>query len=276
MIDLKERKAMKRLMVLLVLALLYVYPAWAEPKIDKEKYHLLGSVQKVVTETAKLADKFGKWSEEKRMPSEIATFDEKGNLIEEDSYDVDGTVKSKAVYTYDTKENKAEEVSYKPRWRFFDGPVDSKDVYAYDEKGNLIEESSYNPDGTLKSKTIYTRDAKGNLIEEAFYNPNGTLKSKLINTYDAKGNRTEETVYNSDGTLRTKTVSTYDENGNKNEEDFYNPDLRKKETYTYESDSFGNWTKRTTSTWVTKFGKSYFEPSLVTYRTITYYGGEAK
>jgi len=267
---------MKRLMVFLVLALLYVYPACAEPKIDKEKYHLLGPVQKVVTETAKLTDKFGKWTEEKRMPAETATFDAKGNLIEEDAYDVDGTVKSKAVYTYDTKENKAEEVSYKPRWRFFDGPVDSKDVYAYDEKGNLTEESSYNPDGTLKSKTVYARDAKKNLIEEAFYNPNGILKSKIIYTYDAKGNRTEEAVYNSDGTLRAKTVYTYDTKGDKSEEDFYNPDLRRKETYTYESDSFGNWIKMTNSTWVTKFGKSYFEPSLVTYRTITYYGAGAK
>jgi hypothetical protein len=71
-------------------------------------------------------------------------------------------------------------------------------------------------------------------------------------------------------------VSTYDEKGNKTEEDFYNPDLRRKETYAYEGDSTGNWIRRTTSTWVTKFGKSYFEPSLVTYRTITYYGEGAK
>ncbi len=267
---------MRRLLVSFVLSLLYVYPACAEPKIDKEKYHLLGPVQKVMIEMAKLSDKFGKWAEGKRTLSETVTFDARGNLTEEDSYDSDGTVKAKAVYTYAAKDNRAEEVSYKPRWRFFDGPVDSKDVYTYDEKGNLTEEASYNSDGTLRSKTIYTYDAKRNLIEEAVYHPDGTVRSKTICTYDAKGNRTEETIYNADGTLRAKTVYTYDATGNRTEEDFYNPDLQKKETYTYESDSFGNWIKMTTSTWVTKFGKSYFEPSLVTYRTITYYGAEAK
>src|SRR6266852_3732156 len=241
---------MKRLLVSFVLSLLYVYPAGAEPKIDKEQYHFLGPVQKVVTETAKLSDKFGKWAEGKRTLSETVTFDAKGNLTEEDSYDSDGTVKAKAVYTYAAKDNRAEEVSYKPRWRFFDGPVDSKDVYTYDEKGNLTEEASYNSDGTLRSKTIYTYDAKRNLLEEVVYHPDGTVRSKTICTYDAKGNRTEET--------------------------FYNADLQKKETYTYEGDSFGNWIKMTTSTWTTKFDKSYFEPSLVTYRTITYYGEGTK
>ena len=210
---------MKRLLVSFVLSLLYVHPACAEPKINKEKHGLLGSVQKVVTETAKLADRFGNWEEGTRTPSEAVSFDAQGNLTEEDSYSPDGTLRSKAVYTYDTKENRAEEVFYKPRWRFFDGPVDSKDVYSYDAKGNLTEEASYSPDGTLKSKTTCTYDAKGNKTEEAFYNPN----------------------------------------------------LRKKEVYTYENDAFGNWIKMVTSTWVTKFGKSYFEPSMVTYRTITYY-----
>src|SRR5262249_19872275 len=100
---------MKKLIVVFIVALLWSHPAGAEPKVDKEKYHLLGSVQKIVTETAKLTDKFGKSTEEKRMLSETATFDAKGNLTEEDVYDVDGTINSKAVYSYDTKENKAEE-----------------------------------------------------------------------------------------------------------------------------------------------------------------------
>jgi len=74
---------MKRLLVSFVLSLLYVYPAGAEPKIDKEQYHFLGPVQKVVTETAKLSDKFGKWAEGKRTLSETVTFDAKGNLTED-------------------------------------------------------------------------------------------------------------------------------------------------------------------------------------------------
>ena len=42
--------------------------------------------------------------------------------------------------------------------------------------------------------------------------------------------------------------------------------------YTYENfDSTGNWHKKTSLIIVTKFGKSYWEPSEVSYRAIIYY-----
>ena len=51
--------------------------------------------------------------------------------------------------------------------------------------------------------------------------------------------------------------------------------LLSKEIYTYEFDTFGNWTKMTTSIAVIEGGKINFEPTEVTYRTITYYLDEA-
>jgi hypothetical protein len=48
--------------------------------------------------------------------------------------------------------------------------------------------------------------------------------------------------------------------------------VRTRYSYTYDSlDAQGNWVKKTTAKWVTKDGKSSFEPGYVTYRTITYY-----
>ena len=44
-----------------------------------------------------------------------------------------------------------------------------------------------------------------------------------------------------------------------------------KETYKYEYDSLGNWTKMTTSVAVVENGTIAFEPVEVTYRTISYY-----
>jgi hypothetical protein len=46
---------------------------------------------------------------------------------------------------------------------------------------------------------------------------------------------------------------------------------RYKYRYKYEFDSTGNWITRTTEKWVTRNGKSDFEPASVTYRRIEYY-----
>ncbi|HKC64263.1 MAG TPA: TonB family protein, partial [Pyrinomonadaceae bacterium] len=48
-----------------------------------------------------------------------------------------------------------------------------------------------------------------------------------------------------------------------------------KEVYSYEFDAFGNWTKMTTSVAVIEGGRVSFEPTEVTYRTISYYLDEA-
>ena len=47
--------------------------------------------------------------------------------------------------------------------------------------------------------------------------------------------------------------------------------IRYKYRYKYEFDSRGNWITKTTEKWVTKNGKSDFEPARVTYRSIEYY-----
>src|SRR5215510_14746656 len=269
---------MNRFLVLFVLSFLLVSSATAQPKTDREQYGLAGPVKKVVIETAKLSNKFGKWEEEGRKPAETLTFNAQGNLTEHETYAPDGTLKSEAVYTYDSQGNKTEENAYtSPLVRLFKGTLQFKDVYTYDAQGNLIEEAAYAPDGALKSKDVHTYDAKENLTEEDVYTPSGTPKSRALYAYDAKGNRTEnKNLYTPDGVLKAKEVRTYDVKGNLIEDAFYAPDLQKKEAYSYEDGSFGNWIKMTTATWVTKFGKSYFEPSMVTHRTITYYGEGAK
>jgi hypothetical protein len=65
---------------------------------------------------------------------------------------------------------------------------------------------------------------------------------------DDKGNRVEWTIFEvRDGTISSKL------------------------SYVYEFDAKGNWIKRTSSKWVTKDGRSYYEPENVYYRKIMYY-----
>lgn len=93
-------------------------------------------------------------------------------------------------------------------------------------------------------------------------------------TYDQKGNRVDNAYFlSAGGSLTGKETYKYDERGNMVEMTLHNADgsLLAKEVYNYDFDAVGNWTKMTTSVAVIEGGQVSFEPSEVTYRTISYY-----
>src|SRR5215470_10140656 len=95
-----------------------------------------------------------------------------------------------------------------------------------------------------------------------------------IVAYDLKGNKIENQYFPIAGsTLTGKEVYKYDEKGNISEMTLLNPDgsLMSKETYRYEFDFLGNWSKMTTSVAVVDSRGITFEPTEVTYRSIMYY-----
>jgi protein TonB len=97
-----------------------------------------------------------------------------------------------------------------------------------------------------------TYDQKGNRVDNAYFlAAGGSLTGKEVYKYDDKGNIVEMTLHNDDGSLLSK------------------------ETYAYEFDAVGNWVKMTTSVAIIEGGRVTFEPSEVTYRTISYYLDEA-
>ena len=97
-----------------------------------------------------------------------------------------------------------------------------------------------------------TYDQKGNRVDNAYFlAAGGSLTGKEVYKYDERGNIVEMTLHGSDGSLIAKEV------------------------YTYEFDAVGNWVKMTTAVAVIEGGKVTFEPSEVTYRTISYYMDEA-
>ncbi|HEX7176514.1 MAG TPA: TonB family protein, partial [Pyrinomonadaceae bacterium] len=98
-----------------------------------------------------------------------------------------------------------------------------------------------------------TYDIKGGKIDNAYFlaASGGTLTGKEVYKYDDKGNIVEMTLQGEDGNLLSK------------------------ETYTYDFDAFGNWTKMITSVAVIEGGKLSFEPTEVTYRSLSYFVDEA-
>lgn len=109
----------------------------------------------------------------------IYTYDNKGNLIEEETYDSE-----KFVYKYDEKGNLVE------RSQLFDEDKREKTLYKYDDEGNKIEAYIYNSDEVLQFKSTYMYDKKGNLVEEIRdHDSEGyTLEIEYKYEYDSYGN----------------------------------------------------------------------------------------
>ncbi|HEY0078383.1 MAG TPA: TonB family protein [Pyrinomonadaceae bacterium] len=123
----------------------------------------------------------------------------------------------------------------------------------------------------VRTETTKLNSKEGKLTE----GPRVVLETA---TYDIKGNKTDNAYFlAAGGTLTGKEVYKYDERGNIIEMTLFNTDgsLLSKETYTYEFDAVGNWTKMTTSVAVVENGKVNYEPTEITYRVIAYYLEEA-
>ena len=125
--------------------------------------------------------------------------------------DVLGIINKNLQITFNDKGNKLEENWFNP-----DGSLYRKWTYKYDDKGNKIEQNSFNPDGSLSFKYTYKYDDKGNQIELNSFNPDDNLDFKLTYKYDDKGNEIERNSFNSDGSLFLKYTYkyTYDQQGN--------------------------------------------------------------
>ena len=134
------------------------------------------------------------------------TFNDKGNKLEENWFNPDGSLSLKYTYKYDDKGNQIEENSFDA-----DGSLSFKYTYKYDDKGNKIELNGFNPDGRLSSKSTYKYDDKDNLIEV-----NSDLDSKFTYKYDDKGNKIEQNWFTTDGSLFSKWTYkyTYDQQDN--------------------------------------------------------------
>ena len=235
-----------------------------KPKSDAEDEGLKGRVKTVFEESQDLS---GTAVVGGRKPSAMEHYDQKGQLTRRELYDYKGNLWQIAVYGYvDGERVRSEETirhEYDPPPMIAIGPpadraeakptpkpdprYSSRYRYKYDDKGRQVEEVMYWNDGRLGAHTVI--NYRAGQLETLIYHAGGELVSKSVKTLDARGNVVETSYYD----LKTDSVES-------------------RYSYVYDSfDAKGNWVKKTTSRWVTKEGKSFFEPSYVTYRTITYH-----
>jgi hypothetical protein len=116
------------------------------------------------------------------------------------------------------------------------------------ETAKLINRSGKLVEGPRQLMELTTYDAVGAKIESAYYLVQGsTTAGREEYEYDNKGNMTGMTLRAADNSILSK------------------------ESYKYEFDAVGNWTKMIASSVSLDTGKPTTRPVEVTYRTITYY-----
>ncbi|HEX8174195.1 MAG TPA: nuclear transport factor 2 family protein [Pyrinomonadaceae bacterium] len=116
------------------------------------------------------------------------------------------------------------------------------------EIAKLFNKSGQMVEGPRQLMGLSTYDQNGRRLESAHYLISGTsYNGRQEYEYDDKGNIVSMTVRGADNSILGK------------------------ETYKYEFDSVGNWTKMTTSRVVSESGKEMRRPDEVTYRSIIYY-----
>lgn len=173
--------------------------------------------------------------------------DERGNLIKESDYTMEGTLLGWREYQYDTAGNRVEERDYDG------GALQHREVHIYDEQGNKIATIRIDALGEPEGHWEFRYDKKKRLIEETTYLTDVSVFAKACYRYDDIGNPTEEAHYDHGNVLSTKS------------------------SYSYEYDATGNWIKRitrvNTEPTANAFLQSTFEEDIteVIYRTITYY-----
>lgn len=119
----------------------------------------------------------------------------------------------------------------------------------------------------VRVETAKLINRAGKLVE-------GRRQLMEVTTYNAEGERVENAYYLVSGSSPAgREEYEYDERGNIKGLTIRdaNNAILSKESYKYEFDAVGNWTKMTTSTVVFEAGKLIAKPTQITYRNITYY-----
>lgn len=144
-------------------------------------------------------------------------------------------------------------------------------VAAAEERGTREQDGLHGPVRRVRVETARMIVKGGKMLE-------GPREVTGITTYDPAGKKIDAVDY----PVESSTVSgneryRYDDKGNIVEMVVVDSGgaILSKEAYEYEFDPIGNWTRMNTAVAVYENGKVTFEPTEVTYRTISYYYNQA-
>ncbi|MFY9622274.1 MAG: hypothetical protein WAM70_16380 [Pyrinomonadaceae bacterium] len=174
----------------------------------------MGSTKTVESGTITYAVKDGKRVEGKSRVTQKWSFDERGNLMEAVTFDADGSISSKLVYTYDAiGRHTGYEEYYRGAGKAMGDP--RKHIFTLDHNGKIVERIIYEADGSVGSRFTCKYDSKGNKIEDAYYSWTGATIGRTAYTYDAAGRVLTQAAHDANDVVSWKTVDSYDSAGRK-------------------------------------------------------------
>lgn len=232
-------------------------PVAKRARSDTEDAGLKGKVKSVLSETENFS------SPGKRKPTSVEHYNHLGNLTKSEGFDWKGNLTSITVYGYIDGDRVAKyghiQREYNPP------PIMIGNAPGEPDQPKPIYDSRFS------SKFKYKYDDQKRRIEQQTFSNDGKLTWRCMVSFTR--NQREETCYSGEKPYR-KTIATLDKDGNELETVDIDPkdgSLKNKRSFSYEYDSHGNWIRKTSSKWITKDGRSYYEPATLYTRTITYY-----
>lgn len=195
-----------RNLLFLVLVCFLTTNIQAQSKKDIRLYKIKG-----VTETTVVYEG-GK--EVANYRSEVKKFDKEGNVIENVTYNRDGSVRRKEAAKYSGKDKIEEVAQDVNNQKKSDNDEDDNDKYKhitwkYNSNGDKTEEIWYNEKGAVIKKIVFAYNARGDRQSEITYDAAGKVQKKIVYTYDAKGLRTDKKVYGPGDVLQKHIKYTY-------------------------------------------------------------------
>ena len=187
------------------LAIVFIsFSAFGQSKKEKKAIKTYGvkSVTENVTETVA-----GKESTRK---DSYTIYDKNANVVLNEEYRKDGTLKHKETAKYDSKGNKLEETNWDAAEVQPNPEKYVKHVSKYDSDDNKTEELEYDAAGKLLSKSQYGYNANGDKILEAVYDGAGKITQKVIYIYNSRGLKVEKKEYDGSNVLLSDRKYQYE------------------------------------------------------------------
>jgi YD repeat-containing protein len=259
--------------------LLLAHSLSGEASNDLDRFDLEGSVRTVVTKYSQLStthqfDRDGQLTSIELLPLNQAgavryvyLYDKTGRLLEEQTFEPDGTVASRKLFGYgvDDQGRPSAQVAVTDQGLFA-----QVEFSFYDRRGLLSEEIMVTAQGVAE-KSLF--DVRGHLIYHSRYYQ-GRLVLEATHHYDTVDRLKESRFYGSDGDPMRTDRYRYDQAGRRIEQssDYFRQPRLRKSVVTYEFDHIGNWIKETVQRWSVKHGAMTTTETLVSReRMITYY-----
>jgi len=262
------------------LSVLFIWPTHVIAKSDVDRFELLGPVKTVVTKYPQLrtTHQFNRNGllmslelfqvDGRDSARYVFVHDPTGRVIEEQTFEPDGTVAYKKLFRYSIDEQGRQTALVATTDT---GAFTHAEFAIYDDRGFLTEALYVSGQGVIE-KDLF--DVRGNPVYHARYYQ-GKLVEEATHHYSPLGRLRESRYYGFDGDLMRKDFYRYNGAGQRIEQEsevFHQSHLRKT-VVTFEFDQAGNWTKETVQQWTDRSGSLALTDTVVSrQRMLTYYG----